>query len=132
MHRKVGAGFGLLARAAAVIAVIFGWEWVDRGPAQDYADVTVMLLLSAVVLVWAVVDGIRRPFVDAVLGWVLASALLLTLWVDQDLVGGGGIGLAGGFTLVLPAGLLVIYVGLPATVGAAVGTGVRLVAARGG
>lgn len=90
------------------------------------------MLLSALVLVWAVVDGIRRPFMEAVLGWVLASALLLTLWVVQDLVGGGGIGVAGGFALVLPAGFLVIYVGLPATVGAPVATGVRLVAARGG
>ena len=132
VRQNVGAGFGLLVRAAVVIAVIFGWEWADRAPAQDYADVTVLLLLSAVVLVWAVVDGIRRPFMDAVLGWLLASALLLTLWVVQDLVAGGGIGLAGGLALVLPAGLLVIYVAIPATVGVAVGTGVRLAAARGG
>jgi hypothetical protein len=73
------AGSRLALRVLVRVAAVIGWvvlvNFQDRGgPAPDDGNGYVAyVLLMCVVALWAVIDGIRRPFATALLAWFSPS-----------------------------------------------------------
>ncbi len=69
---------GVLIRTVAVLAVIAVIVLaIDKSDSTDAlgAGLLAFLVLVTVALAWALVDGVRRGFVPALLLWVLTSAI---------------------------------------------------------
>lgn len=112
---------GVLLRSLVIVAVIAGYvAAIARSETTDAlgAGLLAFLILVGMALVWAVVDGVRRGLVAALVTWVLTSAvagvgipLALALTDDRDLAGE----LSDGFVFFA----LVLFV--PAAIGLALG-----------
>jgi hypothetical protein len=69
---------GSLLRCVVIVAVITAYvAVVNRSESTDAlgAGLLAFLILVAMALVWALVDGVRRGLVEALVTWVLASAI---------------------------------------------------------
>ena len=69
---------GSLLRSVAIVAVITAYvAVVNRSESTDAlgAGLLAFLILVAMALVWALVDGVRRGLVEALATWVLTSAI---------------------------------------------------------
>lgn len=110
-----------LLRSVVIVVVIAAYvAAVARSESTDAlgAGLLAFLILVAVALVWAVVDGVRRGLLEALVTWVLTSAIAavgipvaLSLTDDRDL----GSELSDGFVFFA----LVLFV--PAAIGFALG-----------
>ena len=100
---------GVLLRSLVIVAVIAGYvAAIARSETTDAlgAGLLAFLILVGMALVWAVVDGVRRGLVEALVTWVLTSAVAgvgipvaLALTDDRDLASeawAGGVCCAGG------------------------------------
>ena len=86
---------GVLLRSLVIVAVIAGYvAAIARSETTDAlgAGLLAFLILVGMALVWAVVDGVRRGLVEALVTWVLTSAVAgvgipvaLALTDDRDL-----------------------------------------------
>ncbi|MDI6908800.1 hypothetical protein [Nocardioides sp.] len=107
---------GVLLRSVVIAAVIAAYVAViARSESTDAlgAGLLAFLILVAMAFVWAVVDGIRHGLLEALLTWVLTSAVagvgipvVLALTDDRDLaaeVSDGAVFFA--VVLVVPAAL---------------------------
>lgn len=87
----------VLLRSLVIVAVITAYvAAVARSETTDAlgAGLLALLLLVAMAFVWAVIDGVRRGLLEALLTWVLTSAVAglgipvaLALTDDRDLAG---------------------------------------------
>lgn len=130
------AGSRLALRVLVRVATVIGWVVLVNhqdhdGPApDDGTGYVAYVLLMCVVALWAVIDGIRRPFATALLAWSLTVlAMPVTFVVAGAILDGTGLRIDL-LDLVFPAGIAVVVIGAPATAGAAVGSAVRLVASK--
>lgn len=122
----------VLVRVAAVIGWVVLVNFQDRGgPAPDDGNGYVAyVLLMCVVALWAVIDGIRRPFATALLAWFLTVLAMPVTFVASGAVFDGAGLRIDVLDLVFPAGIAMVVIGAPATAGVAVGSAVRLVASK--
>ncbi len=121
------AGVGL--RAGVVLGLSLGWVWLGQPSGARSDDMTSLLVLfvlaGQVSLVWGFVDGVRWPVRKALTVWQLA-----TLCAAAAAVVALGPGRVDAFAAMVVGGMFVMFVLVPASVGAAGGCSARFVAGR--
>jgi hypothetical protein len=128
--RQVG---GVLLRAATVVGIWWTWHvaHADGPPSDDMGGaVTLGVITAVVIFVWGFVDGVRGPFVRAVMAWMHVVLCLGVLIVGLSILEGGALGGLGAFAVLLLAGTLLVVVFAPAVGAAALGAGLRLLTTK--
>lgn len=105
---------GVLLRAAAIVVVTAVYvALLSQSDSTDAlsAGLLAFLILVSIAFVWALVDGVRRGFVSAIVGWLLTSVVacvgipvVLAIANDTDVateIGDGAVFFA--FLLFVPA-----------------------------